>query len=93
MEIVGTALRRAYKLKHCTNTVIQRCTWCYQRRFIKMSANRLEKEVDELKTNPYYEKYADKIAALQKTSPEEFLSRIEQKSQEKTKKPEGLKER
>ncbi|KAL3278560.1 hypothetical protein HHI36_016106 [Cryptolaemus montrouzieri] len=41
------------------------------------------KEMEELKVNPYYEKYADKIAKLQKTSPEEFLQRIE-KTQEKT---------
>lgn len=44
-----------------------------------MSANRLTKEVlEKLETkNPYYEKYADKIAKLQNTSPEEFLQRIE----------------
>lgn len=58
-----------------------------------MSASRLQKEVEELKTNPYYDKYAEKIAALQQTSPEEFLSRIEQRSQIKTKKSQALKER
>ena len=36
-----------------------------------------KEEMDELKNNPYYAKYADKIAKLQKTSPEEFLSRLE----------------
>merc|ERR1719167_430415 len=35
-----------------------------------------EEQVEELKRNPFYDKYADKIAKLQKTSPEEFLSRL-----------------
>lgn len=35
-----------------------------------------EKQVEELKKNPYFDKYADKISKLQKTSPEEFLSRL-----------------
>lgn len=48
-------------------------------RNIRMSANlRAEEAIDVLKkTNPYYEKYATKIAALQQTSPEEFLNRLE----------------
>lgn len=33
--------------------------------------------VDALKGNPYFDKYAKKIADLQKTSPEELLSRLE----------------
>ena len=33
--------------------------------------------MDELKKNPYYEKYAGKIAKLQNTSPAEFLNRLE----------------
>lgn len=32
--------------------------------------------MDQLQKNPYYSKYADKIAKLQKTSPEEFLNRL-----------------
>lgn len=39
-----------------------------------MSKGKVE---EELKTNPYYEKYAKKIADLQQTSPAEFLSRLE----------------
>lgn len=48
-------------------------------RLITMSAQlRAQKAVEELKdSNPYYDKYAAKIAALQKTSPEEFLSRLD----------------
>lgn len=57
-------------------------------RFITMSAQlRAEKALDELKNkNPYYEKYASKISTLQQSSPEEFLSRLEQV--EKAVKPE-----
>lgn len=53
-----------------------------------MSAQlRAEKALDELKNkNPYYEKYASKISTLQQSSPEEFLSRLEQV--EKAAKPE-----
>lgn len=48
-------------------------------RRITMSAKlRAEEALEELKKkNPYYEKYATKIATLQQTSPEEFLNRIE----------------
>lgn len=55
-------------------------------RNITMSAKLRAKEaIQELKEkNPYYEKYASKIAALQQTSPEEFLNRVE--SIEKSKK-------
>ncbi|KAF5282094.1 hypothetical protein FQR65_LT14412 [Abscondita terminalis] len=48
-----------------------------------MTTPKLRKDIEEasekLKSNPYYEKYAKKIATLQETSPEEFLSRIETK--------------
>lgn len=49
------------------------------RRNINMSSNLRAKEaLEELKKkNPYYEKYASKITALQQTSPEEFLNRLE----------------
>ena len=46
-----------------------------------------KEEMDELKKNTYYEKYADKISKLQKTSPEEFLNRLEATENSK-KKPE-----
>lgn len=57
-------------------------------RTISMSAKlRAEEAVEEMKKkNPYFEKYAAKIAALQKTAPEEFLNRlesVEKKSQPK----------
>lgn len=44
-----------------------------------MSAQRrAEEALDKLKEkNPYYEKYAEKIAKLQQTSPDEFLERVD----------------
>jgi len=33
-------------------------------------------EIDNLTRNPYFDKYADKIKRMQRTSPEEFLSRL-----------------
>lgn len=56
-------------------------------RGISMSAKlRSEEAIEEMKKkNPYFEKYSNKIAALQQTAPEEFLSRLE--SAEKKKKP------
>lgn len=47
-------------------------------RCIMTSRARLEKVLEELQRNPYYDKYSQKIAKLQKTSPEEFLQRVEQ---------------
>ena len=49
------------------------------KRCIQSTAQRVQKteeEMDELQKNPYYAKYAGKIASLQKTSPEEFLERL-----------------
>ncbi|XP_022206362.2 ATP synthase mitochondrial F1 complex assembly factor 1 [Nilaparvata lugens] len=51
-----------------------------------MSTNfNYKQAVEELKTNPYFDKYSKKIAALQQTSPEDFLSRLE--TVDKSKKP------
>ncbi|XP_014221640.1 methionine--tRNA ligase, mitochondrial-like [Trichogramma pretiosum] len=56
-------------------------------RTIMTSRARLEKAVEEIQKNPYFDKYAQKIAKLQQTSPEEFLKRIdEQKRKEKEQK-------
>lgn len=58
-------------------------------RGFRMSALlRAEKVLEELKEkNPYYEKYASKIAALQQTSPEEFLERVDAAEKKKETKP------
>ncbi|XP_041988816.1 ATP synthase mitochondrial F1 complex assembly factor 1 [Aricia agestis] len=59
-------------------------------RQIMTSNVKCEKAIEKLQKNPYYEKYADRIAVLQKTSPEEFLKRVENaessKEEEKKKK-------
>lgn len=47
------------------------------------SSIKMEKALENLKTNPYYEKYASRIADLQKTSPEEFMQRIEEQQKAK----------
>uniref|UniRef100_W8C4F5 ATP synthase mitochondrial F1 complex assembly factor 1 n=1 Tax=Ceratitis capitata TaxID=7213 RepID=W8C4F5_CERCA len=48
-------------------------------RTISMSAmRRAEEALEKMKEkNPYFEKYAEKIAKLQQTSPEEFLDRVD----------------
>jgi len=43
-----------------------------------------EKAAEELQNNPYYNKYAEKISQLQKTSPEEFLSRLKENEDKKS---------
>lgn len=43
-----------------------------------MSSTNLQKTLEKLEKNPYYDKYAQRIAELQRTSPEEFLQRVEQ---------------
>lgn len=55
--------------------------------FMMSSAReRSEKVITELKEqNPYFEKYSKKISAVQQSSPEEFLSRLEKVEQEKQK--------
>merc|ERR1719168_46837 len=53
-------------------------------RTVSTSQVRLEEEkMDDLQKNPYYSKYASKIAQLQKTSPEEFLNRLADLEKEK----------
>ncbi|XP_071556821.1 methionine--tRNA ligase, mitochondrial-like isoform X2 [Temnothorax nylanderi] len=51
-------------------------------RCIMTSRVRLEKVLEELQRNPYYDKYAEKIARLQQTSPQEFLQRVEQQEKQ-----------
>jgi len=47
-----------------------------------------KEQIEELQKNPFFDKYAEKIAKLQKTNPEEFLNRMEAKaSKDKPPKP------
>lgn len=43
------------------------------------SESRVQKVMEDLQQNPYFDKYANKIATLKKTAPEEFMERIEVK--------------
>lgn len=55
-------------------------------RGISMSAKlRAEEAIEEMKKkNPYFEKYASKIAVLQQTSPEEFVNRLDRFEKQKS---------
>ncbi|CAG0916556.1 unnamed protein product [Notodromas monacha] len=46
-------------------------------RFLQLSRMNFQEELQKLQTNPYFEKYSEKIAKLKQTSPNEFLARIE----------------
>jgi len=46
------------------------------RQGLRTSAIMSKEQLDQLQKNEFYEKYADKIAKLQKTSPEDFLARL-----------------
>lgn len=55
-------------------------------RCVSITKMNLEKVVEELENNPYYDKYAKKIAELQKTAPSEFTARlVEHEERKKTK--------
>lgn len=63
----------------CSVNLIASTSRIVSKRAFKMSARlRAEEAVEEMaKKNPYFNKYASKIAALQQTSPEEFLNRLD----------------
>uniref|UniRef100_A0A1B6CZN3 ATP synthase mitochondrial F1 complex assembly factor 1 n=1 Tax=Clastoptera arizonana TaxID=38151 RepID=A0A1B6CZN3_9HEMI len=74
-------LQLSFKIYRCVNLKISRIASSpnlvkYQRNIVTSVMN-VSKVEEDLKTNPYFEKYAGKIAKLQKTSPEEYLSRLE----------------
>lgn len=48
-----------------------------EKKFIMTSCSRFEKAFEKLQKNPYFDKYAEKIAKYQQTKPEEFLQRVE----------------
>jgi len=58
-------------------------------RHFNTSTTMSKEQIEELQKNPFFDKYADKIAKLQKTSPEEFLTRLA--AQEEAKKPKVVK--
>ncbi|CAG9120724.1 unnamed protein product [Plutella xylostella] len=52
-------------------------------RSIMTSSSKSQKALEKLQKNPYFDKYAERIAVLQKTSPEEFLRRVEEQEKKK----------
>lgn len=73
------------------NTVKRFChlnKYILNKRSFMTSSPRMQEELEKLKTNPYFEKYAQKIATLQQTSPEEFLARVDTNAKSKQPKPE-----
>ncbi|CAG9857043.1 unnamed protein product [Phyllotreta striolata] len=58
-------------------TVLYRATFRLTNKTIMTTPRKLQEVVDELKGNPYYDKYASKIAKLQKENPGEFNARLE----------------
>lgn len=58
--------KAAFRLnKHCTQKTIM------------TTPHNLQQVMDDLKNNPYFDKYSNKIQKLQQSSPEEFTSKIE----------------
>ncbi|XP_053975923.1 methionine--tRNA ligase, mitochondrial-like isoform X1 [Hylaeus volcanicus] len=55
------------------------------KRFIMTSRSKLDKVLNDLQKNPYFDKYAEKIAKFQKTCPEEFLQRAENQEKKERK--------
>lgn len=65
---------------------------CRQRNFMMSAQLRAEQAIEEMKKkNPYFDKYAQKLAKMQQTSPEEFLNRLDSVEKKKApKKPEKV---
>lgn len=59
---------------------------------IMTTPRKMQEILEELKGNPYYDKYAEKISQVQKTAPDEFKTRIEGLEQKKVKKIEASKD-
>lgn len=57
----------------------------YNSRLIMTTTSKKEKAMENLTKNPYFEKYADRIATLQKISPDELLKRMEEQEKNKEK--------
>ncbi|CAG9765313.1 unnamed protein product [Ceutorhynchus assimilis] len=58
---------------------------------IMTTPRKMQEVLDDLKGNPYYDKYAQKIAQIQQTAPEEFKSKIVDLEKKKVKKIEPIK--
>lgn len=83
----------AFRFAGRISVSISRCVLYPNRRNIMTTSAKAEKVIEEMKKNPYYEKYSKKIADLQQTSPDEFLSRVEQIEQKSPKPAATIKDR
>eukprot|EP00096_Caligus_rogercresseyi_P013483 TRINITY_DN6124_c0_g2_i2.p1 TRINITY_DN6124_c0_g2~~TRINITY_DN6124_c0_g2_i2.p1 ORF type:complete len:299 (-),score=98.79 TRINITY_DN6124_c0_g2_i2:231-1127(-) len=66
---------------------------CIRRQAFSTSGAMSMEQKDNLEGNPYFDKYADKIAKLQKTSPEEFLDRLSKTGAAEKKLPSQVEEK
>lgn len=75
----------AIVIRHSLNTLRTIRIQSVFHRSISMSAKLRAKEaIEEMKKqNPYYEKYASKLASVQQKSPEEFMKRLDTLEKEK----------
>ena len=74
---MAAALRNSIRLSqliHSKHVCV--ATKSCNKRFVMTSRARVQKALEDVQKNPYFDKYAEKIAKLQKTSPEEFLRRV-----------------
>ncbi|CAH1963087.1 unnamed protein product [Acanthoscelides obtectus] len=74
-------------------SVLYRASFRAARNTIATSPKNMQEVLDDLKNNPYYDKYSSKIKQLQKEKPEQFQKRVEDVEQIKKKKIEAPKER
>ncbi|VEN55949.1 unnamed protein product [Callosobruchus maculatus] len=82
---------------HLTTTLIRsvlfRASFRAARNTIATSPKNMQEVLEDLKNNPYYDKYSSKIKQLQKENPSQFQKRVEDVEQSKKKKIEAPKER
>jgi len=84
-------LRPCFTVNSCVKST-NRSTQCVFPviRSIHTSCMMSKEQIEDLEKNPFFEKYADKISKLQKTSPEEFLSRLATQEEAKKKKTDAI---
>ncbi|XP_068206604.1 ATP synthase mitochondrial F1 complex assembly factor 1 [Palaemon carinicauda] len=70
-------------------SIVRRVSITMSERPVSTSSYAMVKAIEELEKNPYFEKYAGKIAKYQKTNPEEFLNKFEKGKEIKESQPGG----
>lgn len=61
-------------------TILYKGSFIVTRKNLMTTSRKMQEVLDDLKKNPYYDKYAGKIAQLQKEDPSSLLERIEEKT-------------